>query len=100
MEWWLAFIVILGALFVLMFIGLPVAFSFLAVNLVGGYVFLGGAPGLQLLVLQISASLTTFTLVPVALFLLMGEIMFHSGIGIDLLDTLDKWFGSIRGGSP
>ena len=97
MEWWLAFIVILGALFVLMFIGLPVAFSFLAVNLVGGYVFLGGAPGLQLLVLQISASLTTFTLVPVALFLLMGEIMFHSGIGIDLLDTLDKWFGSIRG---
>ena len=97
MEWWLAFTIILGALFVLMFLGLPVAFSFLVVNMIGGYLFLGGTPGLLQLILQISESLTTFTLVPVALFLVMGEIMFHSGIGIDLLDTLDKWFGSIRG---
>lgn len=97
MEWWLAFTIILGALFALMFLGLPVAFSFLVVNMIGGYLFLGGTPGLLQLILQISESLTTFTLVPVALFLVMGEIMFHSGIGIDLLDTLDKWFGSIRG---
>jgi tripartite ATP-independent transporter DctM subunit len=80
-----------------MFIGLPVAFSFLAVNLIGVYIFFGGTAGMLQLIIQISESLTTFTLVPVALFLLMGEIMFHSGIGMDLLDTLDKWFGSLRG---
>ena len=90
MEWWVTFIMILGALFTLMFIGMPVAFSFLVVNLVGAYVFFGGIPGLLQLVIQISESLSTFTLVPVALFLIMGEIMFHSGIGRDLLDALDK----------
>ncbi len=97
MEWWEAFLIIMGGLFVLMFIGMPVAFTFLVVNLIGSYIFFGGVPGLLQLVIQISESLTSFTLVPVALFLLMGEIMFHSGIGFDLLDTLDKWFGSLKG---
>ena len=97
MEWWEAFLMIMGSLFVLMFIGMPVAFTFLVVNVVGAYLFFGGIPGMLQLVIQISESLSTFTLVPVALFLVMGEIMFHSGIGISLLDALDKWFGSIKG---
>lgn len=97
MEWWEAFLIIMGSLFVLMFIGMPVAFSFLVVNFVGAYLFFGGLPGLLQLVIQISESLSTFTLVPVALFLVMGEIMFHSGIGFSLLDAIDKWFGSVKG---
>ncbi len=97
MEWWVTFLIIISALFALMFIGLPVAFSFLVVNLVSAYLVFGGVPGMLQLIIQITESLKTFTLVPVALFLLMGEIMLHSGIGFDLLDTLDKWFGSLRG---
>ncbi|MDG2033823.1 MAG: TRAP transporter large permease subunit [Rhodospirillales bacterium] len=87
----------MGPLFVLMFIGMPVAFAFLLVNVVGAYLFFGGIPGMLQLVIQVSESLSTFTLVPVALFLVMGEIMFHSGIGLNLLDALDKWFGSLKG---
>ena len=97
MEWWVALLIILGVVFALMFAGMPVAFAFLVVNLVGSYLFFGGMPGLLQLVIQISESLTSFTLVPVALFLIMGEIMFHSGIGFNLLDALDKWFGSLKG---
>lgn len=97
MEWWESFLIIMGSLFVLMFIGMPVAFSFLVVNFVGAYLFFGGLPGLLQLVIQLSESLSTFTLVPVALFLVMGEIMFHSGIGFSLLDAIDKWFGGIKG---
>ena len=97
MEWWESFLIIISALFALMFIGMPVAFSFLVVNLAGNFLIFGGVPGLLQLVIQITESLTSFTLVPVALFLLMGEIMFHSGIGFDLLDNLDKWFGRLRG---
>ena len=97
MEWLESFLVIMGALFVLMFMGMPVAFTFLVVNLFGAFIFFGGFPGFLQLIIQISESLSTFTLVPVALFLVMGEIMFHSGIGFDLLDTLDKWFGSLKG---
>ncbi|MEK9677796.1 MAG: TRAP transporter large permease subunit [Rhodospirillaceae bacterium] len=97
MEWYEAFLIIMGSLFVLMFIGMPVAFAFLVVNVVGAYLFFGGLPGMLQLVIQVSESLSTFTLVPVALFLVMGEIMFHSGIGYNLLDALDKWFGSLKG---
>ena len=97
MEWWEAFLLIMGSLFFLMFIGMPVAFTFLVVNIVGAYFFFGGLPGMSQLVIQISDSLSTFTLVPVALFLVMGEIMFHSGIGVNLLDALDKWFGNLKG---
>ncbi len=97
MEWWQTFALIMGSLFLLMFIGMPVAFSFLVVNIIGALLFFGGMPGLLQLVIQISESLSTFTLVPVVLFLIMGEIMFHSGIGNDLLNALDKWFGSLKG---
>lgn len=97
MLWWESFLIIMSCLFVLMFIGMPVAFSFLVINIIGAFLFFGGMSGLLQLVIQISESLSTFTLVPVALFLVMGEIMFHSGIGYNLLDTLDKWFGSLKG---
>ena len=36
-------------------------------------------------------------LIPIALFMIMGEAMFRSGIAIELMDTLDKWFGKVRG---
>ena len=82
---------------VLMMLGLPVAFSFLAVNLVGAYVFLGGTSGIEQLVINTTDALTSFTLVPIAMFMIMGEVMFRSGIANDLMDTLDKWFGKLKG---
>jgi tripartite ATP-independent transporter DctM subunit len=80
-----------------MFLGLPVAFSFLAVNIVGSFVLMGGLPGIKQLILNSVDSLSSFVLIPIALFMIMGEGMFRSGIAIDLMDTLDKWFGRLRG---
>ncbi|HJO54086.1 MAG TPA: TRAP transporter large permease subunit [Verrucomicrobiota bacterium] len=97
MEWYYIIAIILGPLFVLMFVGLPVAFSFLAVNIVGSFVLLGGLPGIKQLVLNTVDSVSSFVLIPIALFMIMGEAMFRSGIAIDLMDTLDKWFGRLRG---
>lgn len=97
MDWWLTLSLIIGSLMVLMLMGLPVAFSFLAVNLVGAYVFLGGTSGIEQLVINTTDALTSFTLVPIAMFMIMGEVMFRSGIANDLMDTLDKWFGRLRG---
>ena len=97
MDWWLTLSLILGALLTLMMLGLPVAFSFLAVNLVGAYLFLGGTSGIEQLVIHTTDAVTSFTLVPIAMFMIMGEVMFRSGIANDLMDTLDKWFGRLRG---
>ncbi len=97
MEWYYVIAVVLAPLLFLMTMGLPVAFSFFAVNLVGSYILLGGINGVEQLVLNTVDSLSSFTLVPIALFMIMGEAMFQSRIAVDLMDTLDKWFGRLRG---
>ena len=97
MEWYVTFAMILGPLFLLMILGLPVAFAFIAVNLVGSYILMGGVAGIEQLVLNTVDSVSSFTLIPIALFMIMGEAMFRSRIAVDLMDTLDKWFGRLRG---
>lgn len=77
--------------------GMPIAFCFLLVNVVGIFIFWGGEVGLHQLGLSISDSLTYFALLPVPLFILMGELMFHSGIAPRLIDALDKWLGRLPG---
>ena len=76
MEWPLALLIILGGLLLLMMTGLPIAFCFILINLVGVFLFAGGEAGLGLFILSILRSVTTFALVPVALFILMGELLF------------------------
>jgi tripartite ATP-independent transporter DctM subunit len=77
--------------------GVPVAFSFLFINIIGVYVFWGGEAGLTQLIRSVYRSVATFSLLPVPLFVLMGEIMFRSGIAPRMMDTLDKWLGRIPG---
>jgi tripartite ATP-independent transporter DctM subunit len=76
---------------------MPVAICFMFINMVGMFVFFGGAAGLEQLIVSIYTSLTTFLLLPVALFILMGEVMFHSGIATLLIETVDKWLGRLPG---
>ena len=69
MEWWLTLLIIFSALMFLFLIGLPVAFAFLFINLIGVYVFWGGTAGLDQLVMSIYRSVATFSLLPVPLFI-------------------------------
>jgi len=96
-DWQLTLIIILGALVVLMSIGLPVAFCFLAINVVGAFLFWKGELGLEQLVSNLITSVASFTMMPILLFVLMGEVMFISGVGPMMLDTLDKWLGRLPG---
>lgn len=97
MEWELVLLLIFSALIILMVTGMPIAFCFMLINIVGMYVFFGGMLGLEQLVTSIYSSLNTFVLLPIPLFILMGEIMFHSGIAPVLIETIDKWLGRIPG---
>ena len=90
MEWWWALVFIFGCLFVLFATGFPVAFGFMLVNVLGIYFFWGGQAGLHQLIVSIYASLANFILVPVPMFFLMGEIMFQSGVAMDVINALDK----------
>lgn len=97
MLWWQIILVLFGGMVGLLLTGLPIAFVFLIVNMVGAYFFLGGVPGLTGVVTGIFSSITTFTLLPVPFFILMGEIIFHTGLGLDAVNVLDKWLGKLRG---
>jgi tripartite ATP-independent transporter DctM subunit len=97
MEWWLVLLTIFGSLLILMLTGLPVAFSFMTINLIGVFIFWGGLPGFHQLILSIFESVTFFALLPVPLFILMGEVLFHSGMGTRMLDALDTLLGRVPG---
>lgn len=97
MAWPLVLFLILGSFLILMATGMPVAFCFLLVNVAGVFVFFGGTVGAEQLVLSMFTSLGTPILVAIPLFILMGEVMFLSGLAPNMLDTLDKWLGRLPG---
>ena len=97
MEWQLVLLFIFGGLVILMATAMPVAICFMFINMVGMFIFFGGAAGLEQLIVSVYTSLTTFLLLPVALFIFMGELMFHSGIAPLLIETVDKWLGRLPG---
>jgi len=97
MEWWLVLIIIFGGLVLLLLAGLPVAFSFLLIDLLGVYFFWGGAVGIKQLVFSIDHSITIFAILPLPLFVMMGEVMFHSGMAGDAMDVINKWMGRLPG---
>ena len=96
LEWYLILLIIFGSLVLLMATGLPVAFCFITINIVGTVIFFG-FNGLENIILSIYSNLNTFILLPIPLFILMGEMMFHSGIGPVLIRVLEKWFGRLPG---
>lgn len=97
MEWYLAALLIIGSLMVFLLSGLPVAFSFLTVCILGTFVFVGGIRGLPHLVLSLQESVENFSLIAVPLFVFMGEILLHSGIGFQSLNVIDEILGQLRG---
>ena len=97
MDWPFALLLLLGTLVALMALGLPVAFAFFGVNIIGALIFLGGEAGLSQLVRNSMASLTTFSLAPIPLFLLMGEILFHTGVAMRAIDAVDKAIARVPG---
>ena len=97
MAWTMASALMAGGIMTLMALGTPIFVAFLTINLVGVVVFMGGMPGIDQLIANATESLTTFTLAPVPLFLVMGELFFHTGLAMRVFDALDKCLGGVRG---
>jgi tripartite ATP-independent transporter DctM subunit len=96
MEWWAILSLFLVCLITLLLLGFPIAFAFLLVDILGILYFMGPF-GLHQMTLQMFSSLATFALVPIPLFILMGELLFHSGIANKTIDVMDMWLGRLPG---
>jgi tripartite ATP-independent transporter DctM subunit len=97
MSWQAAAWLMLGGSTLLLFLGLPVAFSFLVINLVGALLFLGGEAGLTQLVRNSVGSVASFSLTPIPLFILMGEVLFHTGLAVKVIDGVERLIRQVPG---
>src|SRR3954468_568805 len=97
MAWQMAALLLLGGSTVLLFIGMPVAFSFIAINLIGAGLFLGGDAGLDQLVRNSTAAVINFSLTPIPLFILMGEVLFQIGLAIKVIDGVERLISQVPG---
>jgi tripartite ATP-independent transporter DctM subunit len=97
MSWQAAAWLMLGGSTLLLFLGLPVAFSFLVINLIGALIFLGGEAGLVQLTRNSVSSVASFSLTPIPLFILMGEVLFHTGLAVKVIDGVERLIRQVPG---
>lgn len=90
-------LIMFAALFVLVFAGLPVAFSLIIVAVGFGYMVFGDLIFLQLYgpLLQTASN---FVLAAIPLFIFMGAVLERSGIAKRLFYALQLWLGGFPGG--
>ena len=85
-------------LFALLFLGVPIGFGMAITGFLGMMVLSKSLPS-SLGMLGIgpydTAATYMFTVVP--MFILMGELAFHSGISRSLFEAASTWFGRVRG---
>ena len=85
------------ALFLLVFAGIPVAFSLIAVAFVFGVIEFG-----MILPTQFHSRLfdvsSNFILAAIPLFVFMGAVLERAGIAARLFEAIKVWFGPLRGG--
>jgi tripartite ATP-independent transporter DctM subunit len=103
MEWYWTLACLIGAILVLMAAGLPVGIAFITVNVVAAVIYLGGSGdlfeiserGVGILASNAFESMTTFALVPIPMFLLMGELFFHTGLANRMFTSVEKLMGRV-----
>lgn len=86
-----------AALFVLVFVGVPVAFSLMIIAVAFGYTVFGDLIILQLYGPLLSTA-SNFVLAAIPLFIFMGAVLERSGIAKRLFYALQLWLGGLPGG--
>jgi tripartite ATP-independent transporter DctM subunit len=97
MDWVGAAVLLFGLGVGLMLLGLPVAIAFFATNIVAALAFMGGGKGIEQVINNGFGAMTSFALVPIPMFLLMGELFYHTGLATKCFNAADKLLGNIRG---
>ena len=90
-------LVIFTSLFLLLLLGVPVAFSLFALSMVIG-IAVRGMKLVSVAYLSVFSTMTADILLAIPLFIFMAAILEFSGIVHDLVDAAYKWSGSFRGG--
>jgi C4-dicarboxylate transporter DctM subunit len=85
-------------LLILLMSSMPVAFAMTAVGLVGFALLRGPAPAMSMSVAELYGVFSQHSLTVIPLFVLMGQVAFHSGISRRLFRAAYHWLGPLPGG--
>ncbi|OBX37769.1 DctM-like transporter [Halomonas elongata] len=84
-------------LFLLIFLGIPIAFALTIVSVFAGW-FAFGPMVFQQLYGSVFSAASHYVLSSIPLFVLMGAILEKSGIARNLFDAIQIWIGRLPGG--
>ena len=85
-------------LFVLMFFKMPISFSMFVVGFIGLYVLLPSEGAFNLLTANIWNEFSSYSLSVIPFYILMGEIVFRSGLSKYIFECAYRWIGHFKGG--
>src|SRR5215210_182285 len=81
MAWYWVALLLFGSALGLMMLGIPVAIGFLITNVIAAVLFMGGGPGIQQVINNGFGAMTNFALVPIPMFLLIGDTAYAGPAG-------------------
>lgn len=91
-------LVIMGTFFLLLAVGVPVAYTLGLTALVGAVYFSGDMSFMTIVMLKMGDGVNKFTLLAIPFFVLAGAIMAEGGIASRLVNFASIFVGFIRGG--
>ena len=86
-----------GGITILLFLGIPVAIAFLALNIFGAVIFMGGLAGIDQMARNTMLAVSSFSLTPIPLFVLMGEVLFKTGLAFKVIEGIERLILRIPG---
>ncbi len=90
-------IIVLLVFLAILFYGVPV-FASLGIASAVGIIIMHGVGGLTVIPEIFYEKMDNFVLIAIPLYILMGEILFHTGIGSDLYQMASRWTNWLPGG--
>ncbi|AEG16369.1 TRAP dicarboxylate transporter, DctM subunit [Desulfofundulus kuznetsovii DSM 6115] len=88
----------LAVLFLLMFLRMPISFSMLIVGFLGLLVVASPKAAFNVLTADLWNQFSSYTMSVIPLYILMGEIVFRTGVNESLFNAAYKWLGRLKGG--
>jgi tripartite ATP-independent transporter DctM subunit len=78
--------------------GVPIAFAMAVVGAGGYWILVGYKPALTQIYMNAIQKGSELVFIALPLFILMGQLVYHSKLAVDLYDCVQKWFGRLPGG--
>lgn len=88
----------LGLLFLLMLLRMPISFSMLIVGFAGLMTVVSPKAAFTVLTADLWHQFSSYTMSVIPLYILMGEIIFRTGVNERLFNAAYKWVGQLKGG--